>query len=751
MSEINTEQQQEQKPKKKFNWKALVGGLVVLVVILAIYFGCVGYQIAKNGNSGKSWSNGSLFFLKEVMLNNFLGVNAILIGLLVCLGYIILGRGFTGTILGTIKAIIGVLLLQIGSGALIGLAKPVFIGISKLGGTVTPLDTYLGMTSASAWLDSIGAGFSAWVSYAMVIGLFVNIILIALRKWTNVHSLMITGHVMFQQACVVVPVSLLMMFGQLRDGSGAISVGGQLGTIFFSGILLGIYWGVASSSTIKGSDVVTQNAGFAVGHQQMFGIAIAYSIGKYFGKKEESAENRKMPAKAKVFEDNIFTQSLLVLAVFLVLILILQYVPTKNTALRFADSQGHISGSYGAWKVGGGNVYWAVNLILGSLQVVAAILAIQTGVRMFVAELQQSFQGISEKLVPGAVVAVDVAATYGFSPNSVTFGFISGTIAQFAAAGLIIGLAQIPGNFKITMVIPLFITLFFNSGSIGVFANASGGYKAAIAVPAIFGFLEIIAVSLGLSMINNFGPAAFGGISDEFTKLQSAAVKEAQAAVKAATEAVKSSTAALAEASNALATATAANKAQLLEAANKAQAALASAKAALESANTALDAAKNTKEAAAAGGVFLNASNALSNYLNAIVGSAKSLGVKPDNVALKAFNDNLGAFQKTIDGFVKANAKFSAAGVDAGPFATGYNGMFDWTFIWGLLMILGGWNKWAAVVVFTLYPIVMLILAQIIDSNRQHKPTLLQKAFKIKPNLVEEAKAEEAQSQPTAA
>ncbi len=61
------------------------------------------------------------------------------------------------------------------------------------------------------------------------------------------------------------------------------------------------------------------------------------------------------------------------------------------------------------WKVGGGNAFWVVQLILGSFQLVASIIAIQTGVRMFVSELQQSFQGISDKLVPGALVAVDVA------------------------------------------------------------------------------------------------------------------------------------------------------------------------------------------------------------------------------------------------------------------------------------------------------------------------------------------------------
>lgn len=599
MSETQT------KTKKPFNWKVLVGVLVAVLIIVGIYIGAVGY---KNWN----WEQGSLFFIKNIVLNNFLGVNSILIGLLVFIGYLILGRGFSGTITGTLKAIIGVLLLQIGSGAVIGLAKPIFIALAsygnKSGGTdIIPLDTYLGQVSAESFLNSVGNGFASWLSYALIIGLAINIVLIALKKWTNVHSLMITGHVMFQQAAATVPIVLVLMFSTgkgMTDATGALTVGAQIGTILFSGILLGTYWGVASTSTIKGADVATQGAGFAVGHQQMWGAAIAYKIGKYFGKVEDSSENRKMPKGLKVFEDNIFTQSILILLVFVVLILIIQFAPGYEHC-RFGV-KGFVDGSkYGAWKVGGGAVFWPINLILGSFQIVAAIIALQTGVRMFVSELQQAFQGISEKLIPGAVVAVDVAATYGFSPNSVTFGFVSGTIAQFIGAGLVIGLSRIPGSFKIPIVIPLFITLFFNSGSIGVFANASGGFKATIIVPAIFGFLEIIVIALGLGMVNSFGMKEFHNIVKPFGD--------------------------------------------------------------------------------------------------------------PDKIDY-------------YKGF---------------PYLTGYNGMFDWTFVWGAIMLIGGGHPYAAYVVLPLYIVGMLVMAQIIDSARQHKPTGLQKLLKIKPQLIEKSVVEQ--------
>ncbi|WP_029513391.1 PTS ascorbate transporter subunit IIC [Mycoplasmopsis primatum] len=596
MSETQT------KNKKPFNWIVLVGVLIAVLVIVAIYIGAVWYK-------GWDWKNGSLFFIKNILLNNFLGVNSILIGLLVFIGYLVLGRGFSGTIIGTLKAMIGVLLLQIGSGAVIGLAKPIFISLSKYAGgsSIIPLDTYLGQVSAESFLDSVGNGYASWLSYALIIGLAINIILIALKKWTNVHSLMITGHVMFQQAAATVPIVLVLMFSTgygMTDSTGALTIGAQIGTIVFSGVLLGTYWGVASTSTIKGADVVTQGAGFAVGHQQMWGAAIAYKIGKYFGKADDSSENRKMPKGLKVFEDNIFTQSMLILLVFIVLILIIQFAPGYDS-LRFGDSNGFVNGAlYGAWKVGGGSVYWPINLILGSFQIVAAIIALQTGVRMFVSELQQAFQGISEKLIPGAVVAVDVAATYGFSPNSVTFGFVAGTIAQFIGVGLVIGLSigltKLQSSFHIPIVIPLFITLFFNSGSIGVFANASGGFRATIIIPVIFGFLEIVVIALGLGMVNSFG---------------------------------------------------------------------------------------------------------------------------------------MNEFHKTVmlHGDVKHKDYF-----DTFPYLNGYNGMFDWTFVWGLVMVIGGGHPYAAYIVLPLYIVGMLFLAQLIDSARQYKPTGLQKLLKIKPKLLEQ-------------
>ncbi|AGQ51004.1 PTS ascorbate transporter subunit IIC [Mesomycoplasma hyopneumoniae] len=499
------------------NKKLLFGLLIFLLINILIIGITLGVRMGKYQESFSSALN---FLVRVVYLDNYLRQNPLLLGSLVLFGYLALGRGKVDAILGALKTAIGVFLLTVGSGGLVGLARPVFnaIGGIKEGGVV-PLDPYLGWTSANNFLQKgFGAAndFLTLISFTFIFAFIINILMVLAKRFTNTNSIMITGHVMLQQSSIVTALLYVILFRTfpLLD-DGAISTGSQVGLVLISGLFLGIYWATASRATLKITNLVTQNAGFAVGHQQMLSLFTSYKIGRFFGKKEQSAENRKLPSSLKIFEDNIFTQTIIILVLFAVLFaIIIGYHGIENVINPkfngFAAPESATSAAKtaakeigAAWNSSLGGANFVFLILGGVLKIVATLVALMTGVRMFVTELQQSFHGISEKIIPGAVVAVDIAATYGFSINAVTYGFLGGVFGQFLAVFVTIGLAAIPGNNFSLVAVPLFITLFFNSGAMGVFANASGGWKASFIVPAIIGFFEIIIISFALKLVQN--------------------------------------------------------------------------------------------------------------------------------------------------------------------------------------------------------------------------------------------------------
>ncbi|WP_391592123.1 PTS system, ascorbate-specific IIC component [[Mycoplasma] cavipharyngis] len=481
--------------------------------------------------NSKGFGEAARLVFNNALIVNFLGIGPVLIAVLIALGYRLAKKSWSQVLLGFIKGFIGVLILGVGAGILIGTARPIFLALGALNtnstANVVPLDPYFGQTTANNFFGNNGIGGSENITsiiyISLVFGFALNIILVALKRFTNLRAIFVTGHIMIQQSGMFSIVVYLLFLANGITGSGAF-----WGTAVLAGLAVGTYWAYGSSLSYYATNKVTDNAGFAVGHQQMIAIAIAYKIGKYFGRPEKDAENLRLPKFLRIFEDNIFTQALIIFSLFLIFVLVIQYsAPNEaqkfwifkdgtyqtNTAANFTVNTQ--SGNLSQWSAGGG-VFWFYGFLFGIFKIVGSILIIVYGVRMFVTELQESFLGISSRLIPDATVGVDIAATFGYSQTSVTIGFIAGTIGQFVAVAILYGISlafPLSSRTNFPIVLPIFITLFFNSGAVGIYANKSGGLVAAIVVPIIFALLEILVITLGISSINSF----FGAISNKPT------------------------------------------------------------------------------------------------------------------------------------------------------------------------------------------------------------------------------------------
>lgn len=412
-------------------------------------------------------------YILDLLLKQIFGQPFLLMAIIVFIGYIAMKQKFSRALMGAVKASIGILVMGMGSGALIGNFGKLLTAIQTATGIQgAGLNTYPTMTASYEKMDAVlGAGTgNTWGIYTLLAAFILNLVLVALRKWTKIRAVYLTGNAMIVQ-CGISTYIVWRFLGL-----------GMIPTVLIAALVTALYWGIFSTLLIKPTKAIT-NADFTVAHQQMVVSYVAYKVAPKIGDPEkDDIERKKMPESLNFLQDNIIATALVMFISVAVIFLVIG--GGQIDWLRSADGLNQ-----------GGLTNNIVFLIWISITLTANIYVLLAGVRMFVGELMMSFKGISERLLPGAVAGVDCAAIFAFAPKSVVLGLLFGTLGQVVGLlGLIVFKSPI-------FLVPGFIPLFFDNATIAVFANKFGGWKAAAVICTVNGIIQILGSALAVHLM----------------------------------------------------------------------------------------------------------------------------------------------------------------------------------------------------------------------------------------------------------
>ena len=406
-----------------------------------------------------------LDFIGQQILN----VPAYLVGIITAVGLIALRRPVGTIIGGSLKAALGFLILGAGAGVVVASLTPLGDLILKVTGAQGVIPTNEVITALAA--DEFGATSA----YVLVVGF---IVMLLLARFTPLKYVFLTGHHMVFMA-MMLSVVLSVGFGSELSWLVVIIGGGLLGVIMVVMPAFVQPW----TKRITGDDTI------AIGHFGTLGYIAAGAVGQAVGKRSKSTEHINFPQNLRFLRDSMVATSVSMVAIYMV------FAIWGLISLPRADALG-IFGSPDAGA-------FVMAAFAQALQFGVGVAIILYGVRTILGELVPAFQGIAEKVVPGARPALDIPIVFPFAANAVLIGFL----ASFAGGLLSLGaLALWLGPvFGLALILPGMVPHFFTGGGAGVYGNATGGRIGAMVGGFVNGILITILPAILLLVLGSFG------------------------------------------------------------------------------------------------------------------------------------------------------------------------------------------------------------------------------------------------------
>ncbi len=369
--------------------------------------------------------NGLLMFVFDI-----LKVPSVLVGLMAFIGLVAQKKPVTDVVKGTIKTILGFIVLGGGAGVLVGSLNP-------LGQMFEHAFHIQGIIPNNEAIVSIALGqYGAITAYIMAFGMLFNILI---ARFTRLKYIFLTGHHTLYMACMIAIILQVAGF----QGMQLVLVGS-----IFLGLVMAIFPAMAQRHMRR----ITGNDDIAFGHFGTLGYVLAGFVGEAVGKGSKSTEEMNLPKNLSFLRDSSISISLTMIVIYLALAVL--------SGKEFVET-----------TLSNGDNYLVFSIIQG-ITFAAGVFIILSGVRLILAEIVPAFKGFSEKIVPSAKPALDCPVVFPYAPNAVLIGFL------FSFLGGIVGLL-ILGQLNLVLILPGVVPHFFTGATAGVFGNATGGKRGA--------------------------------------------------------------------------------------------------------------------------------------------------------------------------------------------------------------------------------------------------------------------------------
>lgn len=226
-----------------------------------------------------------------------LSVPSILVGLIALIGLVLQKRPTTDVVKGTIKTIMGFLVLSAGADMIVS-------SLSPMGSMFEQAFHIEGVIPNNEAIISLALNdFGTTTALVMALGMLVNILI---ARFTRLKYIFLTGHHTLYMACMIAVMLSVAKF----EGALLVVVGSLI-----LGLVMAFFPALAQPfmKDITGDDSV------AFGHFSTLGYILSGYIGKAVGKGSKSTEEMQLPKNLSFLRDSSISISLTMMVIYFIL------------------------------------------------------------------------------------------------------------------------------------------------------------------------------------------------------------------------------------------------------------------------------------------------------------------------------------------------------------------------------------------------------------------------------------------------